>query len=94
MILLEGSDAVAIFAEAGRPQNLHDRSRCSRRCRWRLAQFDFIGCGWDRTIKLSRSVSTVLGKIVNARNQFGWLAVSSDDGNAPEDGVGATNLRN
>ena len=33
-------------------------------------------------------------RIVNACNQSGWLAVSSDDGNAAEEGVGATKLRN
>jgi hypothetical protein len=33
-------------------------------------------------------------KIVNARNQPGWPSVSSDDGNAAEEGVGATKLRN
>jgi len=33
-------------------------------------------------------------EIVNVRNQSGWLAVSSDDGTAAEEGVGATKLRN
>jgi hypothetical protein len=49
---------------------------------------------WAHFSMTQRGCSGNLGKIVNARNQSEWLAVSSDDGNAAEEGVDATTPRN